>query len=387
MSARNLPTDPAFATPGWSPGAHRGIGYLLVAVVAVLIAACQRAPTATEQWTPSYLELNLYAGRAQLQWPGESEWTTLEGKASVTIKDGGRISADATEGAKFFLGDGSMLELSPEATIEVRNPHTLPRLQVVVENGIVQFFGQKPSYEFAVPACPVKLLSVPSLIRIEVDGEVTRLAVDEGAVTCELETKTLTLPTCRQMTIKAGEVPDVTDFCTPSMVVSPPTPTPTPQGFEPSTTSTPSLTPTSTPTIAGPTPTRRGVIPTSTHTPVPPTAKPAQPEPKKTEPPPTQPAPTKPPPTQSPPTEPPTAAPTQPRPTPKPSEPTTEPSKPTPEPPPTPKPPEPTTEAPRPTTEAPRPTTEAPRPTTEAPRPTTEAPKPPPEPQPTTEPS
>jgi hypothetical protein len=376
MSARNLPTDPTFATPSWSPGAHRGMGYLLLAVVVVLIAACQRAPTATEQWIPSYLELNLYAGRAQLQWPGESEWTTLEGKASVTIKDGVRISADATEGAKFFLGDGSMLELSPEATIEVQNPHTLPRLQVVVENGSILFFGQKPSYEFTVPACPVKLLSVPSLIRIEVDGEATRLAVDEGAVTCELETETLTLPTCRQMTVRAGEVPDVTDFCTPSTVVSPPTPTPTPQGFEPSTTSTPSLTSTSTPTIAGPTPTRRGVIPTSTHTPVPPTAKPAQPKPKDTEPPPTQP----------PPTEPPKPEPTKPEPTVEPPEPTAEPSKPTPEPSkPTPPPP-PTSEPPEPTAEAPKPTTEAPRPTTEAPRPTTEAPQPPPEPQPTTEP-
>jgi hypothetical protein len=340
MSVKNLPTDPEFAIPGRRPGAHRRIGYLLLVVVAILIAACQRAPTATEQWVPSYLELNLYAGKAQLQWPGESEWTAMEGKASVTIKDGGRISTDATEGAKFFLGDGSMLELSPETTIEVQSPRTIPRLQVVVETGSVLFFGQKPSYEFAVPACPVKLLSIPSLIRIEVDGETTRLAVDEGAVTCELETETLTLPTCRQMTVRAGEVPDVTDFCTLSTVVSPPTPTPTPQGFEPSTTSTPSLAPTSTPTIAGPTPTRRGVIPISTHTPVPPTAKPEQPKPKDTEPPTTEP-----------------------RPTPKPTQPAPEP--PTPEPP-TPEPPKPTTEAPRPTTEAPDPPP-APEPTSEAP--------------------
>ena len=377
MSCKNLPTNSAFATPSWSPGAHRGIGYLLLAAVAVLIAACQRAPTATEQWIPSYLELNLYAGRAQLQWPGESEWTTLEGKASVTIRDGGRISADATEGAKFLLGDGSMLELSPETTIAVQSPRTLPLLQVVVENGSILFFGQKPSYEFAVPACPVKLLSVPSLIRIEVDGETTRMAVDEGAVTCELETETLTLPTCRQMTIGTGKVPDVTDFCTLSTVVSPPTPTPTPQGFKPTTTSTPSLIPTSTPTIAGPTPTRSGVIPTSTHTPVPPTAKPEQPKPKKTEPPPTEPPPTK-----APPTKPPKPEPTKPEPTPESPRATPKPTQPAPEPPtPEPPPPEP------PTPEPPKPTTEAPKPTTEAPRPTTEAPKSPPEPQPTTEPS
>jgi hypothetical protein len=363
MSARNLPIDPDFAIPSWRLGAHRGMGYLLLAMLAILITACQRAPTATEQWIPSYLEMNLYAGKAQLQWPGESEWTTIEGKASVTIKDGGRISADAAEGAKFFLGDGSTLELSPGATIEVQNPRTLPRLQVIVEKGSVLFFGQKPSYEFAVPACPVKLLSVPALIRIDVNDEVTRLAVDEGAVTCELEAETLTLPTCRQMTVRPGEEPDVTDFCTPSTVVSPPTLTPTPQGSESTTTSTATLTPTSTPTSGGPTPTRRGVMPTPTHTSVPPTAKPAQPKPKNTEPPPTQPPPTQPPPTQPPPT----PAPTKPRPTPKPPEPTPKPPEPTPEPPePTPEPPEPTPEPPEPTAEAPRPTAEAPRPTAEA---------------------
>jgi hypothetical protein len=369
MSASNPPTDPTFATPSWSLGAHRGIGYLLLVVVAVLIAACQRAPTATEQWIPSYLELNLYAGRAQLQWPGESEWTTIEGKASLTIKDGGRISADAAEGAKFFLGDGSMLELSPETTITVQNPHTLPRLQVVVEHGSVQFFAQKPSYEFAVPACPVEILSVPSLIRIDVNGETTRLAVDEGAVTCELETETLTLPTCRQMTVRPGEEPDVTNFCTPSTVVSPPTLTPNPQGFESTTTSTATFTPTSTPTSVGPTPTRREVMPTPTHTSVPPTAKPAQPKPKNTEPPPTQP----------PPTEPPKPEPTKPQPTSEPPTPTPEPSKPTPAPPPTPEPPTPeppTPEPPQPTAEAPKPTAEAPKPTAEAPKPTAEAPKP-----------
>ena len=35
------------------------------------------------------------------------------------------------------------------------------------------------------------LLSVPSLIRIEVHGETTRLTVEEGAATCQGETGTL----------------------------------------------------------------------------------------------------------------------------------------------------------------------------------------------------
>ena len=361
MSARSLPRGPRFTIQGLNLCQALT---LLLAALAVLVSACESAPPPTSQWTPSYLELNLYAGKARLQWPGESDWKTMEGKSNVSIREGARISSDA-EGAKFFLGDGSTLELAPETTIEMQNPRTLPRLQLIVEKGSILFFGQKPSYEFALAIYPVRLLSVPSLIRIEVDGETNLLAVEEGAVTCEIESEALTLPTCRQMVVEAGEEPEFMDFCTLSTVEAPPTPTaspsPTPVGFVPTVTSTAS--PTATPTSsASPTPTRGVVAATPTHTSAPPTAEPptSKPKPKKTQPPPTQPPPTQPPPTQPPPTQPPpTPEPTQPRPTPKPPEPTAEPSKPT-------------AEAPQPTAEAPKPTAESSKPTTEAPRPTVE---------------
>ena len=342
MSAENLPKGPGFTISNQRRGVCRALVLLLTALTAFVVA-CQRAPTATEQWTPSYLELHLYSGKAQLQWPGESEWKAMEGKAGVAIEEGGRICADAVEGAKFFLGDGSTLELAPGATIEVQNPRTLPRLQVIVEEGSILFFGQKPSYEFTTPICPVRLLSVPSLIRIEVNSDTMRLAVEEGAVTCEMETETLTLPTCRQMYVSPEGKQDVTDFCTLSTVAAPPTPTsspsPTPFGFEPTATATASPTPT--PTRSSVIPTAGGVAPSPTHTPAPPTPEPAEPKkPKKTKPPPTQPPPTTPPE----PTKPP--EPTEPRPTPGPSEPTSEPSQPTAEP------PKSTPGAPRPTTES-----------------------------------
>jgi hypothetical protein len=333
---------------------------LLLTVLVLVTAACQPTPVATEQWIPSYLELNLYSGKAQLQWPGESDWTGMEGKAGITIREGGRISTDTTEGAKFFLGDGSTLELGPETTVEVQNPRTFPRLQMIVESGNILFFAQKPSYEFVLPFCTVELLSVPSLIEVEVTGETVRLAVEEGAVTCEMEGETVTLPTCREMVVRPGEEPDITDFCTLGTVVAPPTPTaspsPTPEGFVPSATPTASPTPTATPAVS-PTVTGRSVASTPTYTPVPPTAKP---KPKKTKPPtPKPPQPTDPPPkpTDPPPTKPP--EPTKPRATPKPSDPTTEPSKPTPEPPkPTPEPPKPTAKPPEPTAESSQSTTE-----------------------------
>ncbi len=313
MFTAEAPTGPGFSMPDRRSGSHRGsICLLLITLVVIGVAACQRAPEVTEQWAPPYLEMHLFAGKVQVQGAEGSEWTTLEGKAGFTLEERGQIIADAVEGAQLFLGDGSTLELDPGTILELRNPRTLPRLQVIVQEGGLLFFAQKPSFEFIVSAHPVTLLSVPSLIRIEVHGGTTRLSVEEGAATYQGETETLMLPTCREMSIELGKEPDVTDFCTPSTMVPPSTPTPTPSGFEPtatpsaSATPTPELTPTD--TVSPPTPTP---LP-PTNTPVPPTSKP-----KATKPPPTQPPPTNPPPTQPPPTEPrPTAPPsTQPRPT------------------------------------------------------------------------
>jgi hypothetical protein len=298
-------------------GAHQRLAYLLlIALTVISVAACQRAPEATEQWAPPYLEMHLFAGKVQVQAAEGAEWTTMEGKAGFTLEERGQIIADAVEGAQLFLGDGSTLELDPGTVLELRNPRTLPRLQVIVQEGGLLFFAQKPSYEFVISAHPVTLLSVPSLIRIEVQGEKTRLSVEEGAATYQGETETLMLPTCREMYIEPGKEPDVTEFCTPSTMVPPSTPTPTPPGSAPPTapTTTPSTSVTPTPELT-PTPEDTVLPPTSTppptDTPVPPS------KPKATKPPPTQPPPTQPPPTQPPPTEPrPTAPPsTEPRPT------------------------------------------------------------------------
>lgn len=364
MSVAKFRTRPRVSVLTRRSGVNRAAILLLIALV-LATAACQGTPAATEQWIPSYLEMNLYSGTAQLQWPGESQWTDMEGKASLTIREGGRISTDAANGAKFFLGDGSTLELDPGTTIEVQNPRTFPRLQMIVENGSILFFAQKPSYEFALPTGRVALLSVPSLIKVEVTDEVTRLAVEEGAVTFEMETETLTLPTCRQMVVRPGAQPEISDFCTLSTVVAPPTatssPSPTPPGFVASATPPASPTPTTTPTRRGTptTPAGGNAISTPTYTPAPPTPEPPSSKPKNTKPPPTQvPQPTAKP-TDPPP--PPTAKPTEPRPT-------VEPPKPTPEPPqPTPEPPKPTAEPSQPTPEPPKPTAESAEPPAESP--------------------
>jgi hypothetical protein len=267
-----------------------------------------------------------------------SEWATMGEEARFTIEERSRIVADAVEGAQLFLGDSSTLELDPGTILELRNPRTLPRLQVFVQEGSLLFFAQKPSYEFVTPTGLVTLLSVPSLIRIEVHGETTRLSVEEGAATYQGETETLMLPTCREMYIEPGKEPDVTEFCSPATTAPLSAPTHTPPGPTPTTapyatpsaapsatpsptpyatpSPTPSATPSPTPTLDL-TPTPEETVPPPTPTPLPPTDTPVPPaKPKATKPPPTQP-----PPTAEPTKEPTQPPPTQPRPTPAPGTP------------------------------------------------------------------
>jgi hypothetical protein len=314
-------------------GTHQKLAYLLLSALTVIsVAACQRrASAAADQWAPSYLRMHLSAGEVRMQAAEGAEWATMGEEARFTLEEKGRIVADAVEGAQFFLGDSSTLELDPGTVLELRNPRTLPRLQVIVQDGSLLFFAQKPSYEFITSTGLVTLLSVPSLIRIEVHGETTRLSVEEGAVTYQGETGTLMLPACREMYIEPGKEPDVTDFCSPAITAPLSPPTPTPSGSAPNTapyatpsaapsatpSATPSPTPSATPSPTPPaTPTPEETVPPPTPTPLSPTDTPVPPsKPKATKPPPTQP------PTAEPTKEPTQPPPTQPRPTPAPGTP------------------------------------------------------------------
>jgi hypothetical protein len=318
MSVRNLPRGLGFRMPGQQLSVHKRIvSRLLPIVLAGLVVACQGTATGDGQFTPPYLRLRLCGGEAQLRWSDSSEWTAMEGEISV---DGsGQIVADAAEGAKFCLGDGSTLELAPGVTIEVQNPRVFPRLRVTLSDGSLLFEAQQPSYEFVVPVGSVTILDVPARVRIEVSGDTTHVLVEEeGAAACSLETRTLTLLVCWEMYAVAGEEgeepeePVVINYCDANATPGPPTltPLPSPTRWEAEPTATPTLsptpspTPTPTPTI---TPTRRRV--TNTPTPVPATDTPPPPPPP-TKPPPTAEPPTAEPPTAEPPTaEPPTAEP------------------------------------------------------------------------------
>jgi hypothetical protein len=327
----------------WRNGAPNLGSTLLLVLLVTIAVACQPASSAslTEQWTPSYLQLRLSAGEARLQLPGDSKWITLEKEAIITIEETGQIVADAVEGVQFSVGNDSILELSPGTEVELQNLRTFARLQVTLRDGNLLFVAREPSYEFLVSDYSVSLLSIPSQVEIEVNGDTVRVGIEEGAVACTTEEETFTVSVCREIFLSPGQEPQITDSCiavaeTPPTFTSSMAPSSTPGQAEetmtpspsPSLTTTPTpsqtlSTPTPSQTLSTPTPsqtpkstsTREIEVAPPTQTPVPPTETPAPPPSKKkspTQPPPTQPPPTQPPPTQPPPTQPP---PTQPPPT------------------------------------------------------------------------
>jgi len=324
---------------------RKEIASLILAMLLITVVACQSHTSATvaEQWVPPYLQLQLSAGKAQVQSPDAPEWTVIDGNASLDVKETIQIIADAVEGAKFHLGDGSTLELMPGTIVDMQNPRTFPLLQVTLQEGGLLLIAQKPSYEIIAPTCSVTPLSLPVRLRVEIQGETTNLAIEEGAVTCELGTETLTLTKCQEMYTRVGESSEPIEFCDASatatvsaMTPSPtfdfresdetptatatPIPTYTPTLTREVVTQTPTATPTNTPppppqnkpTQPPPTqpPTNTPLPPTSTPLPPTPTPRSTPTQPPPTEPPPTEPPPTKPPPTEPPATEPPATEPT-----------------------------------------------------------------------------
>ena len=310
---------------------RKEIASLILTILLATGVACQSPTTATvtEQWVPPYLQLQLRAGKAQVQWPGTPEWTALDGETIVAVKETAQIIADAAEGARFHLGDGSTLELMPGTIIDMQDARTFPLLQITLQEGSLTLIAQKPSYEIIAPTYSVTPLSLPVHLRVETKDGATSLAVEEGAVSCKLETETLTLTKCQEMYTRSGGKTETIEFCDANATATVFAMTPSPTFNFRESDITPTATATPSPTF---TPTRTREVVTQTPTPVTPTDTPPPPPPpqnKPTQPPPTQPPPTStppPPPTNTPPPSPtptPRATPTQPPPT---EIPTTEPT-------------------------------------------------------------
>lgn len=284
MSVQRLSVGRGVAVAGRGLGARPGAVCLLLTAVAILGTGCRSPSAVTGQWVPPYVQMYLCEGKAEVQWQGASVWTELQDEASIVVEESGRIAADAAQGARLCWSDGSTLDLAPATVVEVRDPQTHPRLQVVLEGGSLLLVAQKPSYEVILPACSVTLLGVPSRIRVEVSDEMSGVIVEEGTVTCVLETGLLTLFTCQELHARSGEQPIVTEFCV-TAPASTPTRITTPTPFMSGPTSTPRLFATAVPTATLPPPTETPEPPPAsrphptsppppTNTPVPPTQPP-----------------------------------------------------------------------------------------------------------------
>lgn len=325
-------------------GLYLRLRWLTLAVLVSLLAACQSDAGASERFVPPYLRLRLCAGAARLDSEGSSSDWRLEEEIGV---DGERrIVADAEQGARICLGDGSVLDLEPGSAVKLVEARIFPHLQVTVRDGEVRFESKRPSYEFLFADWTARLLRVPARLSVASEGGLARLAVVEGAVSCTSSERTVTVLAGQEFRAEPGTeafLVDIRDasvsspvsvyiFVTPDVAWLKMMPTPI---LVPTITHTPTTTPTATATsTATPAPTREPSTPTPTvtptFTPLPPTDTPEPPSSgsgsdsgsdsrKKREPTraPTQ-APTQPP-TQAP-TRPPTQAPTDPPPTPRPTQ-------------------------------------------------------------------
>jgi hypothetical protein len=323
---------PAARLPGRRSAIHQVL--ILLAVVALASAGgCRSEPPATESFTPPYLRLNLCGGAAAVQLPGSSEWRTAA--EEILVNESIRVLADPTEGARFCLGDDSILEMNPAAQVALENPRVLPRLQVVLEGGILQFLMQKPSYAFLLPGCNLTVATVPARVTVEMLSDEVHVMVEEGALTCASEAGTVTLVRCQDVRASDGQEPNMGRFCeataVPTVATTSSTPSPSPGVVGPTTTATSTSTPTPSPTT---TPTPRPQLtrpiatlaPTLTDTPTAPPPPPptSPPPPRPTNTPAPQPTNTSPPPPTDTPPPPPTDTPQPPptdtpRPTPAPS--------------------------------------------------------------------
>ncbi len=288
------------------------IGWTLAAI---LITACQASSPANTPWVPPYLQLRLCDGGGQWQWLDGSEWQTLALDTELAVGGGGWIAADSVEGARICFAEGSEMELAPDSIVEIHNPLTLPRLQVVLPAGALSFQAQSPSFEFLLADYALTILNVPMTVRLTVDEEMVHIAVDGGSLVGVRGSESFTLFTCQEATLRSEQPAILAEFC----VTQEPSPSPVPSLLPGIVPSTATATATSSPT-ATIVPTRRPV----TATPAPTATPTSAPPPDEPPPPPPPPVPTD---------------------TPEPPPPTAEPPSPTPEPPPT----EVPTEEPRPT--------------------------------------
>ena len=223
-----------------------GLGRLLTRLAILmlltgLVGACGRNNAPAEEPLPAHLRVVPCGGAARMQLPDSSEWVTLDTEIAV----GGvvPVAAEGENGARLCFADGSLLELNPSATVEMRPSEDRSRLVIDVREGQVRLSARQRSYGFTTGACPVNVSYAPARLRVAQREGVIHLMVEQGSAVCAAGAEPTLLPTCWELVAAPGAEPEIAQYCG-QPGEAPATETPTPTSLPPATTApTPNASP------------------------------------------------------------------------------------------------------------------------------------------------
>lgn len=195
-------------------------------MLAVLLVACGGGAAPTEEPSPDHLRVVPCGGSARMQRPDSSEWVAVD--TEIAVEEQIAVAAEGDARARLCLGDGSVLELAPDAAVEMRPSEDRSRLMVTLQEGSVRLLARQPSYALTTSACPVNVSDVPARIQVERRDDATHLMVEQGSAVCATGSDPTLLPTCWELVAAPGAEPEIAQYC--GQAGQPPateTPTPT----------------------------------------------------------------------------------------------------------------------------------------------------------------
>jgi len=176
-----------------------------------VLSACGRGATPTPEPVAPHLSLVPCGGTAQMTRPGSSAWEPVNTQIAVDAPL--RVAPEGDGNARLCFGDRSVLELAPGSEAELRPAEDGSRLEIAVETGGLRLLAYERSYQFATPACPVRVSGVPARVVTERIEAGTRVRVEKGSVVCADPADPTLVPTCWELVAVPGEPVRVEPTC------------------------------------------------------------------------------------------------------------------------------------------------------------------------------
>ncbi|MFW6116068.1 MAG: hypothetical protein ACOC7Y_03285 [Chloroflexota bacterium] len=182
----------------------------MLALVAILGASCGGTGAPAGE-APAFLRLVPCGGTARQLRSDSAVWETLDTR--LVIGDAMQLAALDAGDARLCFADGSIVELGAGAAIDVRPSSDGSHLEMELRQGDVLLLAQELSYQFKTAACAVMLEEVPARLRVEREGEATRLTVEQGSAVCRRGSETSFLGTCWQLVAGPSDAVEVIRTC------------------------------------------------------------------------------------------------------------------------------------------------------------------------------